>query len=98
MTTVPLLLFAHAAPRVPLGTLGWLQYSVPTINLALGVARVRRGDAGVAIVGFALVWVGLALITVDALRNRGRAAVLDRRDPLLLRHRAVVSCRGARVE
>ena len=48
VTTVPLLLFAHAAPRVELSTLGWLQYSVPTINLVLGVARLQRVDASVA--------------------------------------------------
>lgn len=75
VTTVPLLLFAHAAPRVPLATLGWLQYSVPTINLALGVLVYNEAMPGWRIAGFALVWVGLALITVDAVRNR--RAVLE---------------------
>jgi chloramphenicol-sensitive protein RarD len=70
VTTVPLLLFAHAAPRVPLATLGWLQYSVPTINLALGVLVYGEAMPAWRVVGFALVWVGLALITVDALRRR----------------------------
>lgn len=75
VTTVPLLLFAHAAPRVPLATLGWLQYSVPTINLALGVLVYGEAMPAWRIAGFALVWLGLALITVDALRSR--AAVLE---------------------
>jgi chloramphenicol-sensitive protein RarD len=75
VTTVPLLLFAHAAPRVSLGTLGWLQYSVPTINLALGVLVYDEAMPAWRIAGFALVWIGLALITVDALRNR--SAVLE---------------------
>jgi chloramphenicol-sensitive protein RarD len=70
VTTVPLLLFAHAAPRVPLATLGWLQYSVPTINLGLGVLVYNEAMPAWRIAGFALVWVGLALITVDALRHR----------------------------
>jgi chloramphenicol-sensitive protein RarD len=75
VTTVPLLLFAHAAPRVPLATLGWLQYSVPTINFALGVLVYGEAMPAWRIAGFGLVWVGLALITVDALRSR--AAVLE---------------------
>jgi len=70
VTTVPLLLFAHAAPRVPLATLGWLQYSVPTINLALGVLVYGESMPAYRIVGFALVWTGLVLITVDAVRAR----------------------------
>ncbi|MGZ4674958.1 MAG: EamA family transporter RarD [Acidimicrobiia bacterium] len=69
-TTIPLLLFAHAAPRVPLATLGWLQYSVPTINLTLGVLLYGEAMPGWRIAGFGLVWLGLALITVDALRSR----------------------------
>ena len=75
VTTVPLLLFAHAAPRVSLGTLGWLQYSVPTINLALGVLVYDEAMPAWRIAGFALVWIGLACITVDALRHR--TAVLE---------------------
>jgi chloramphenicol-sensitive protein RarD len=70
VTTVPLLLFAYAAPRVSLGTLGWLQYSVPTINLALGVLVYDEAMPPWRIAGFALVWIGLALIVVDAVRHR----------------------------
>jgi chloramphenicol-sensitive protein RarD len=75
VTTVPLLLFAHAAPRVPLATLGWLQYSVPTINLALGVLVYGEAMPAWRVVGFGLVWVGLALISFDAFRSR--SAVLE---------------------
>jgi chloramphenicol-sensitive protein RarD len=72
VTTVPLLLFAHAAPRVKLGTLGWLQYSVPTINFALGVVVYGEAMPTWRIAGFALVWVGLVVISVDAFRHRER--------------------------
>lgn len=71
VTTVPLLLFAHAAPRIPLTTLGWLQYSVPTINFLLGVLVYGEAMPAWRVAGFALVWIGLCLITVDAVRNRG---------------------------
>ncbi len=75
VTTVPLLLFAHAAPRVRLSTLGWLQYSVPTINLALGVALYDEAMPGWRVVGFGLVWLGLVCVSVDAFRHRTRPVV-----------------------
>jgi chloramphenicol-sensitive protein RarD len=65
VTTVPLLLFAYATRRIPLVTIGWLQYWVPTINLVLGVAVYAESMPAWRIAGFALVWVALALITID---------------------------------
>jgi chloramphenicol-sensitive protein RarD len=72
VTTVPLLLFAHAAPRIPLATLGWLQYSVPTINLGLGVFLYDEPMPAWRVVGFSLVWIGLMIISIDALAQRNR--------------------------
>ena len=72
VTTVPLLLFAYAARRVALTTLGWLQYWVPTINLVLGVAVYDESMPAWRIAGFALVWVALALITIDGLPRHPR--------------------------
>ncbi len=68
VTTVPLLLFAAAAQRVPLTTLGPLQYAVPIINFALGTVIYDEAMPAWRLVGFALVWVALAIFTVDALR------------------------------
>jgi chloramphenicol-sensitive protein RarD len=67
-TTTPLLLFAYAARRVPLVSLGWMQYWVPSINLVLGVAVYGESMPGYRIAGFGLVWIALALITLDGLR------------------------------
>ncbi|MGZ4801118.1 MAG: EamA family transporter RarD [Acidimicrobiia bacterium] len=67
-TTVPLLLFAYSARRIPLTMLGWLQYWVPTINLVLGVAVYDEAMPAWRIAGFTLVWIALALITVDGVR------------------------------
>ncbi len=68
VTTVPLLLFAYAARRVPLAMLGWLQYWVPSINLVLGVAVYDESMPAWRVAGFALVWIALALITIDGVR------------------------------
>ena len=74
VTTVPLLLFAYAARRVRLAILGWTQYWVPTINLLLGVAVYDESMPASRIAGFALVWIALALITIDGLQASRTAA------------------------
>jgi chloramphenicol-sensitive protein RarD len=66
ITTVPLLLFAASARRVPLTTLGPLQYTVPTINFLLGVFVYHEALPAGRLLGFALVWVALAVFTIDA--------------------------------
>ncbi len=73
-TVVPLMLFAWAAPRVPLTLLGPMQYSVPTINFLLGWLAYDEELPAARLAGFALVWVGLVLITVDALRRTRRTS------------------------
>ena len=81
VTVVPLTMFAFAAQRVPLTVLGPLQYSVPTINLLLGWLVYHEALPPSRIVGFALVWVGLAILTVDSL-HRARTNRLDAGDRL----------------
>ena len=82
VTITPLLLFAYAAHRVKLTTLGWLQYWVPTINLVLGVAVYDESMPGWRAAGFALVWVALVLITVDGLRAARRSTTTGAPPPV----------------
>lgn len=65
VTAVPLLLFGYAAGRIPLITLGWLQYIVPTINLVLGVALYDESMPAWRIVGFAIAWCALVAVSLD---------------------------------
>jgi chloramphenicol-sensitive protein RarD len=84
-TVVPLLAFAAAARRVPLSTLGLLQYLTPTLQLLCGVLLLGEHMPPARWAGFGLVWVALALLTADSLaaargrRTRGRA--LDQATP-----------------
>lgn len=72
VTAVPLLLFGAAATRIPLTTLGVLQYLAPVIQLLVGLA-VRHEPFGPARqLGFGLVWVALAVFTVDLVRHHRR--------------------------
>jgi chloramphenicol-sensitive protein RarD len=67
-TAVPLLLFAAAARRIPLSTIGLLQYVTPLMQLALGVFVFHEPMPPARLVGFAIVWAALAVFTVDGLR------------------------------
>jgi len=69
VTAVPLLAFGAAASRVTLTTLGLLQYLAPTIQFVLGVTLFGEPLPLAKLVGFLLVWSGLALFTADLVRS-----------------------------
>ena len=54
-------------------TIGLLQYLAPTIQFALGLVVFDEPMTPVKWVGFTLVWVALAIFTVEALRHRHRS-------------------------
>jgi chloramphenicol-sensitive protein RarD len=74
-TVVPLLLFAASARRVPLSTLGLLQYLTPTLQLLVGVFLLGEQMAPARWAGFALVWVALVVLTADTVRTASRRRV-----------------------
>jgi chloramphenicol-sensitive protein RarD len=78
VTAIPLLLFAAGARRLPLSVLGLLQYLAPVLQLAVGVAIRHEPMPPARVAGFALVWLALILLTVDALRTQRRNAALAR--------------------
>ena len=67
-TAIPLLLFAAATSRIPLSTVGLLQYLTPSMQLAIGVFVYGEPMPPVRLVGFAIVWLALAVFTIDSLR------------------------------
>ena len=71
ITAIPLLLFAAAARRVPLVTIGLLQFLTPVMQL---LCSLLLGEVVTSTqwVGFVIVWVALAVLTVDSLRHRQR--------------------------
>ncbi len=79
VTAVPLVCFGAAAIRVPLSTLGLLQYLAPTFQFLLGVLYFHEAMPPERWAGFSLVWLALTLLTWDALRTarRSRAAMAD---------------------
>ena len=67
VTAIPLLLFAAGARRVPLSTMGFLQYITPAILALMGVFLTGETFAGPRAVGFVFIWVALALYTAEGL-------------------------------
>lgn len=61
VTTVPLLLFASAAQRIPLTMVGIMQYIAPSLQFLIGVLLFREPFSAAKLVGFVMVWVALAL-------------------------------------
>lgn len=73
-TALPLIWFAAAAVRLRLTTLGLLQYVAPTCLLLLSLLVFGEHVEPHRAAMFGLIWLGLALYTVDALRGRRSAA------------------------
>lgn len=72
VTAIPLLLFGAAATRLSLASIGVLQYLTPTVQLILGIVVFAEPMSPARWLGFGLVWIGLAIFTVDALARRRR--------------------------
>ncbi|MEZ0069124.1 chloramphenicol-sensitive protein RarD [Streptacidiphilus sp. MAP12-20] len=72
VTAVPLVAFGAAAVRVPLTTMGLLQYLAPVFQFLLGIAVFHEYMPTARWIGFALVWAALAVLSFDGLRQARR--------------------------
>jgi chloramphenicol-sensitive protein RarD len=86
VTAVPLLFFAASATRLPLSTLGLLQYLAPTLTFLLGLLYFGEQMSAGRWVGFGLVWIALMILTGHGLyranlARRGRTVSSSRLTP-----------------
>jgi chloramphenicol-sensitive protein RarD len=92
VTAVPLICFGQAARRLPLSTLGFLQYLAPTAQFLIAVLWFGEPFGQEKQISFGLVWAALAVLTADSvLRARRPAATLPLPEPVAERH--PVTCR-----
>jgi chloramphenicol-sensitive protein RarD len=70
LTAIPLILFGAAASRIPLSTIGFIQYLTPTLQFSVGFFILGEPMPAVRWLGFGLVWVSLMVLTFDALRRK----------------------------
>ncbi len=68
-TAVPLIFFGVAAVRIPLATVGLLQYIAPVMQFLIGVLVYSEPMPAARLAGFVLVWIALAVFMVDAVRT-----------------------------
>ena len=69
LTAIPLLLFAAGARRLPMATLGILQYISPSLQMLLGVWLYGEAFEPARAIGFYLIWLALVLYSADSLWN-----------------------------
>ena len=72
LTSVPLLLFAQAARRLPLATIGLLQYVTPSIQFMVGYLLYDEPLGSTKLFSFLLIWIALAIFTYDTLGHLRR--------------------------
>lgn len=78
VSTMPLLAFGGAAVRIPLSMIGLLQYLAPVLQFTFGVLVFHEQMPPERWLGFAIVWLGLTVLTVDGMRWRAPAPPLNR--------------------
>jgi len=69
VTVIPLLLFASGARRVPLSTVGLIQFIAPTLQFLSGVFLFGEPFTQARLVGFSLIWLALIVFTAENLLN-----------------------------
>jgi chloramphenicol-sensitive protein RarD len=69
VTALPLFWFGIAATRIPLSTLGFIQYIAPTIQLLIGIFVFNEPFNAAYMISFGLVWIGLGIYTFSIIRN-----------------------------
>ena len=72
ITAIPLVMFGAAANRIPLTSMGLLQYLTPIIQFVIGVFVLGETMPPARWAGFVIVWIALAVFTYDSLRQGGR--------------------------
>jgi chloramphenicol-sensitive protein RarD len=74
LTALPLLLFAAAARRLPLATVGLMQYLSPTVQFFLGITVFHEPMQPARLLGFVFIWTALAVYSGHAWRASRRLA------------------------
>lgn len=69
VTAIPLFWFGKAATRIPLSTIGFIQYLSPTLQLLIGLVVYKEPFSPVYMISFGLVWAGLILYTLSIIRD-----------------------------
>lgn len=70
VTATPLVFFGAAAKRVPLSTMGLLQYIAPTLQFLIGIFIFREPFTQQSLVGYATIWFALLIYSLEGIVQR----------------------------
>ena len=73
MTAIPLIMFGAAAKHLPLSYIGFMQYLTPILQFSIGVLVFHEDMPTARWIGFGLVWLGLATLSFDLIRQQRRS-------------------------
>ncbi|MFE4196593.1 EamA family transporter RarD [Paenarthrobacter sp. NPDC056912] len=79
ITAVPLLFFGASARRLPMTTIGLLQYFAPILQFVVALTVFNETMTTARWIGFCVVWLALVLLTIDMLRTARKNSVLKKR-------------------
>lgn len=77
MTSIPLLMFAYGASRVPLTTVGFVQYATPTLSFAIGLLIFKEDIHINRVFTFMFIWAALAMYSADLIFLGRKSAKKD---------------------
>ncbi len=77
LTALPLIGFAFAVRRIPLSVVGLMQYIAPTLQLLCGVFVFGEAFDRDRVIGFAFIWLALAMFAADGLLRTRRQVVIS---------------------
>jgi chloramphenicol-sensitive protein RarD len=77
ITAMPLVWFTRGARRIPLSSVGFIQYLAPTCHLLLGVFLYKEPFTGVHAVSFILVWIALLIFSISQIRLMRRSILSE---------------------
>ena len=78
ITAVPLILFAIAAKRLRLSTIGMMQYLGPTLQFLISVLVFKEAFGLTHAIAFAFIWTALIVFSIDSLMGEAKARRLAR--------------------
>ncbi|QNE15514.1 EamA family transporter RarD [Pseudarthrobacter sp. NBSH8] len=79
ITAVPLLFFGASARRLPMTTIGLLQYVAPLLQFIVALVVFQEAMTTSRWIGFGVVWLALLVLTVDMLRTTRKNSLARKR-------------------
>ncbi len=82
LTAIPLLLFASAAKRLSLTTVGFMMYINPTMQFLTAIYWLKEPFSQQQLIAFLFIWVALVVFSIGAIRQQNERPPFNQTNPL----------------